>query len=256
MAEQEQVAEQQQMIAPFPAPPPFYKHFTKSNIKQLRQLRKDGCDNDGTARTNGGASNGASKQDLDILSLPPQLRYLIPPQPSTSDELTVFGIPVSVENKQQTLADRGVEQLYPDHESVHKNPQPQLIALARSLLTTFLSLLGVLSENPSLYDERVEALRQICENMHALINAYRPHQARETLILMMEERVERRREEIRKIEEGRVKTEEIWRKLNTDAEEAGAVGLQARGSAVKGERKDMLRQKSAWESLEQDMGEY
>ena len=43
--------------------------------------------------------------------------------------------------------------------------------------------------------QKLADLRTIMINMHHLINEYRPHQARETLILMMEEQVERCRRE-------------------------------------------------------------
>lgn len=250
--EVQQVEEATPMIAPFPAPPPFYQHFTARNLAQLRQKRKEAHLAHSTSSDNG----DAAKKELDMLSLPTELRYLIPPQPPTTGEFTVFGVPTTLEQQPQSLAERGVEQLFPDRDSVYKNPQPQLIALARSLLTTFLSLLGILSQSPELWDEQTYALRHICENMHALINGYRPHQARETLILMMEERIAQKRDEIRRINEGRAKTQEILQRLTLGVDGMGGAEMEGKsGVSHARERACLQRQKDAWASLQQGMTE-
>lgn len=59
-------AQPRMLSAVFPAPPPYYKHFTKQNVTKVRQIRKE-------AATNG--------DQVDVSSLPPELRYLIPPEP-------------------------------------------------------------------------------------------------------------------------------------------------------------------------------
>jgi mediator of RNA polymerase II transcription subunit 7 len=139
------------------------------------------------------------------------------------------------------------------------NPQPHLISLARSLLTTFLSLTGILSQNPELYQDRVQDLQTIMYNMHDLINQYRPHQARESLILMMEERVERMRAEIRAVDESKEKVDKLLAGLREGEMSHAGVVTERPGhqkstldDATTIQRKQ--RQRAAWAVLKGDEG--
>jgi mediator of RNA polymerase II transcription subunit 7 len=222
--------------APFPAPPPFYQHFTKENLNQLRRLRKEAQQSS--------ASNDAS---LDILKLPPELRYLIPPTPPSNDTTyRTFADHITRSAPDQTLADAGIEQLFPSHPSTYTNPAPHLIALARSLLTSFLQLVSVLSANPTLFESKIADLEVIMVNMHELVNQYRPHQARESLVLMMEERVAGMREEVRMIREGRGKVDELLRGLSEVGDSKG----QKRDEEGEGEKEEG---KDKWKEGQQDL---
>lgn len=256
------------MKAVWPAPPPFYKNFTKQNVNELRRLRKEaGVPSAGPSshtQLNGEQASELERKDVDILSLSAELRYLIPPQLPTDGAFTIFGQPKSLQPQDPTLADLEIEQIYPDHASVHKNPQPHLIALARSLLTKYLHILGVLSANPTdHWEQSTKELEKIVYNMHDLINRYRPHQARESLILMMEERVERMREEIRGIEEGERKAREMVSVFEGSGQGGGAGGPgvkegDGQGRELKiedGEVNTKLRQERAWAMLNAEMGE-
>lgn len=267
--EQQSQQPQEEQLAPlstvYPQPPPFYKNFSKQNVSELRRLRKEaGIPPSGPTpqgQTNGDDSNGEQKKDIDILSLPPELRYLIPPAPPADGNYTSFGQSNSLHPKDPNLADLEIEQLYPDHPSVHKNPQPHLIALARSLLTKYLHLLGVLSNNPEEYEQCTKELQTIVYNMHDLINKYRPHQARETLILMMEERVDKLRGEIRGIDEGAEKAKELLRGFEGDAErmrgeaDGGPKADERDGVGKDAEGRTKARQMRAWDMLDQEMNE-
>ncbi|KAI5371069.1 Putative mediator complex, subunit Med7 [Septoria linicola] len=251
------MAEEQQLVAPFPAPPPFYQHFTKQNRNRLRQLRKEAA----AASSSNTDNAAAEKQDIDILSLPAELRYLIPPPPPSTTKFTVFGQEIDLEAPEPTLAEAGIEQLYPSDPSVKTNPQPHLIALARSLLTTFLGLIGVLAANPELYEERVSDLQAIMFNMHSLINQYRPHQARESLIMLMEDRVARMRAEIRGVEEGKervgkllegMKSSEVALKGEGAGEDVKKVGMESVEDVLS--KKRVERQRATWAMLEAEMG--
>lgn len=178
------MASQQQhpIAAPFPAPPPFYHHFTKQNLERLRRLQKA---NEQTPHTNGDSTPSQQKPSSTILDLPPELRYLLPPPlPAPESTYRSFGSSISLSAPELSLTDAGIEQLYPSPDpgstgsvDAVTNPQSHLIALARSLLTTFLSLIGTLSINPELFGDKVDDLQTICYNMHDLINQYRPHQS-------------------------------------------------------------------------------
>ncbi len=123
------------------------------------------------------------------------------------------------------------------------------------MLTTYLSLIGTLSLNPELFGDRVDDLQTICYNMHDLINQYRPHQARETLVLLMEERVEGMREEVRRVREGRERVESVMRELGVKNEEEVGGGLvKEEGKAEDGgDQSEKQRQRSKWRAMEREM---
>lgn len=200
----EQQAQQPTVAAPFPAPPPFYQYFTPDNLAQLRKIRKE------AASSHEPTSGASQSEGLDILSVPLELRYLIPPPPpSPSSTYRTFNSHINPAAPDASLADAGIDQLYSLTPDLLENPQPQLLALARSLLTTFLALVGTLAANPTLYEERVNDIQTIMFNLHDVVNRYRPHQARESLILGMEERVESIRSEITRVREGKGKLKEL-----------------------------------------------
>ena len=238
--------------APFPAPPPFYTHFTKSNIARLRQLRRAAGI---PAATTDATIDSTSSRDIDILSLPIELRHLIPPEPPSDGKYTVFGDAIDPNAAERSLAERDVEQLYPHDASVRLNPQPHLIALTRSMLTTFLALAGILSQNPELYEEKVKDLHTIVMNIHELINQYRPHQARETLIMMMEERVDKMKKESQDIDQSKVKVVKLLQDihdmqrthaLQDDQHDTRNDKVQDASNAGR-----KVRQRAAWASLRQ-----
>ncbi|CZT17290.1 related to MED7-member of RNA Polymerase II transcriptional regulation mediator complex [Ramularia collo-cygni] len=227
------MGEPQVMAAPFPTPPPFWKHFTKQNVARAKQLR-------------------------DGETIDSELQYLIPPEPPSDGKYHSFGVPINLHEEPATLESAGIDQLYPTHPDVRLNPQPHLISLARSLLTTFLSLTGTLSQNPELYEETVTDLQTITYNMHDLINQYRPHQARESLILIMEERVERMKAENQAIDESKEKLAKLLQGI-----QEGALAQSVTESSSAAEKtiaedvatqKRRARQQAAWVALEREMG--
>lgn len=240
--------------APFPAPPPFYSHFTKSNIARLRQLRREAGV---PAAPIDATVDATSTKDIDVLSLPVELRYLIPPEPPSNGQYTVFGNAIDPNAAERSLAERDVEQLYSHDPSVRLNPQPHLIALTRSMLTTFLALTGVLSQNPELYEEKVKDLHTIVMNIHELINQYRPHQARETLIMMMEERVDKMKKESQDIELAKVKVvkllqdiQDMQRTHALQDDEYNRRNVTDQDASI---AKRKARQSAAWASLRQEV---
>ncbi|KAF2726175.1 hypothetical protein K431DRAFT_280198 [Polychaeton citri CBS 116435] len=247
--------------SPFPAPPPYWQTFTTDNLKRLRQSRKESAQAQGTSGEDGSESK---LQGSDALSLPAGLRTLVPPEPPADGKFTIFGLAHDLREPEPTLSEAGIEQLYPvSSTSETLNPQPHLLALTRSMLTTFLALTGVLSQNPMLQEEKTKDLQTMAFNIHDLVNKYRPHQARETLILMMEERVEKMRGEVKEIREMRTKVKDALDVLKLQGEKAadahserlheedqefppGKTGMEGNMQG---------KQKVAWKALEQEMGE-
>jgi len=83
-----------------------------------------------------------------------------------------------------------------------------------------------------------------------VINEYRPHQARETLIQMMEEQVRQGREEIRICRETEERVREALGSLGKDLEVAGVEG----GRKRKRERGKAWEERRVWEMLEREVG--
>ena len=92
-------------------------------------------------------------------------------------------------------------------------------------------------------------------SMQELINAYRPHQARESLILEMEGRVRGMRGEVERIREAGGRVEGLLGGLSSG--EGGGRGVKGEGDGggkgtemvdgVEGERRE--RQRGAWDAL-------
>jgi len=188
------MAEQQQanaLAAAFPSPPPFWQHFTPENLSRIAALRAAS-----TPDGKGGALLDAARARL--LDLPPELRFLQPPEPPAEGVYRCFGDIYNLNEELPSLEEQGIEQLYPTPtilEGKHSDRAFILKRIAKSLLLNFLELVGILSVNPEQYEDKIKDLRTLFINFHHLLNEYRPHQARESLILMMQDQLDRSRAE-------------------------------------------------------------
>lgn len=93
-------------------------------------------------------------------------------------------------------------------------------------------------------------------NMHALINEYRPHQARQTLIERMEEQVRRKREEVEGVRKMGEKVREVLGSFGSvdggDKVENGI--LVAEDSVGVEQARKIDAQRATWEALEDVVG--
>ncbi|KAM6924136.1 mediator of RNA polymerase II transcription subunit 7 [Xenentodon cancila] len=82
------------------------------------------------------------------------------------------------------LESQGIERLHP----IQFDHKRELKKLNMSILVNFLDLLDILIKSPGSIkrEEKLEDIKLLFVHMHHLINEYRPHQARETLRVMME----------------------------------------------------------------------
>ncbi|RHZ61299.1 Mediator of RNA polymerase II transcription subunit 7 [Aspergillus turcosus] len=197
-------AGQQRPLTAFAPPPPLWKHFTPDNLKRLEEIKKEASKGeDGKPR-----KKKWTPAELRSLQLPPELRFLVPPEIPTSGHYSVFGELQSLSTTLPSLQEQGIEQLYPstpietdpDKPSQPLNHAYYLLKISKSLLLNFLEFVGILSIAPEQFQSKVEDLRNLFINAHHLLNLYRPHQARESLIMMMEEQLNRSREEIQQME--------------------------------------------------------
>lgn len=152
--------------APFPAPPPFWRHFTTDNLARLSEQQSPAASDDGSAP-----------------KLPFELAVLRPPPPPIAGEYRTFDRP----NQVRPQADPPPSEiLLFDPADPHFNPAVMLTKLTKSLMLNFLELTTIVTENPSERTEKIQDIRRLIINVHAVINMYRPHQARESVKEMLE----------------------------------------------------------------------
>jgi mediator of RNA polymerase II transcription subunit 7 len=280
------------LAAAFPSPPLFYQHFTPENLDRIATLRaaqQSGQANTSpdTHTTSGEAPT--SNPALRLLDLPPELRFLQPPEPPSDGVYRSFGDKFDVSKLSKlsslnifeailtlvsaqlneglpSLTSQGISQLYTppttpspsgsaSGPSSHSDRALILKRLAKSLLLNFLELMGIMSINPEQYAEKIQDLRTLFINFHHLLNEYRPHQARESLILMMEEQLERARSETNGIEAMKAKVEGILSGLaqaklaGGEEEGAGEKGYEGDGRAEVGDVEMAI-----WEELRREFG--
>lgn len=107
------------------------------------------------------------------------------PPPPIRDSYMMFGNQFQCDDLIiRPLESQGIERLHP----VQFDHKRELKKLNMSILVNFLDLLDILIKSPGSLkrDEKLEDLKLLFVHMHHLINEYRPHQARETLRVMME----------------------------------------------------------------------
>ncbi|GAM89760.1 hypothetical protein ANO11243_077990 [Dothideomycetidae sp. 11243] len=193
--------------AAFPDPPPYYKHFTKANLGRLRDIVRS---------ANGGAI-GEAAPEPNSEAVPDDLRCLVPPEPPADGKYRSFGIHHDLTRLQLNQPDisleaAGITQIYMSSPQ-STDPTPKLLALSRAILLNFLELVGIMSNDPESATEKIEDLQTLFYNAHDLINQYRPHQARESLIMMMEDQLDRSKTEIAAVKESRQKTLDLLKTI-------------------------------------------
>ncbi len=107
------------------------------------------------------------------------------PPPPIRDSYMMFGNQFQCDDLIiRPLESQGIERLHP-MQFDHKR---ELKKLNMSILVNFLDLLDILIKSPGSIkrEEKLEDLKLLFVHIHHLINEYRPHQARETLRVMME----------------------------------------------------------------------
>lgn len=102
--------------------------------------------------------------------------------------------------------------------------------------------------------EKFQDISTIVKNMHALINEYRPHQARETLINMMEEQLERKRAEVDGIKRMKEKVEETFVEFSKNAPESEASAITDGLHGVAADEKRGSSQRRMWQGMGELVG--
>jgi mediator of RNA polymerase II transcription subunit 7 len=288
MDAQQQDEDENIVISFFPDPPPFWKHFTTANQERLQQVAKESATVIDDTKPVITRPFGASLSAEQISCLPTELRYLVPPPPPADEkEFTVFsqitrarGTDTFMMNMEhisralvaeQVLEEWTYEPLYPSANadaptqtnststSATLDRQNYLLRFLRSIMLSYISLLGIVASNPTspLKNEKLKDMLNMVTNMHALINEYRPHQARETLIRKMEDHVERKKSEIEGVKKMAEKVKVV---LKTCGQEAEGLYKHDQGPPDEGvvvvseEEKRVESQRRMWEAMDDLLG--
>uniref|UniRef100_A0A6A7GB59 Mediator of RNA polymerase II transcription subunit 7 n=1 Tax=Hirondellea gigas TaxID=1518452 RepID=A0A6A7GB59_9CRUS len=108
-----------------------------------------------------------------------------PPPPPVHSEYSMFGVPFGTDEPIiRPLESQSIRRLYPQSYDQRR----ELKKLNHSVLVNFMDLLDILIKCPdsSKRTDKIEDLKLLFINMHHLINEFRPHQARETVRVMLE----------------------------------------------------------------------
>lgn len=207
----------------YPPPPPFYKFFTSENILKLNELRAKGVTDDQIRDI----------EDLKFLvsPIPPkgeqyrsfgelwwfedkhvglkesgveQIYGDSTPGEENEDDAKLSNGTIkldknlnsSIAKQNQSLEKIEDEDTEADEEVFSQFRINELKKMTKSLLLNFLELVGLLAKNPLLSAKKIDHIRTILINIHHLLNSYRLHQSRESLILSMQEKLEETKEEI------------------------------------------------------------
>lgn len=237
----------------FPSPPLFWQSFTPENLERISSFRAAQPQAAFTSKS----TDPATALTIRVLDLPPELRYLQPPEPPQDGIYRCFGEVLRLEDPIISLEDQGFKQLYTPprtptdgdiHSRKHTDREFILKRLAKSIMLNFLELLGVLSVNPEQYEGKVADLKTLFMNFHHLLNEYRPHQARESLILLMQDQLDRSRAETQGIRDMKEKVEGILEGL------CQAKLIEENGEVVS----EVKTEEGAevWEALEKEFGSW
>ncbi|CAL9039843.1 mediator of RNA polymerase II transcription subunit 7a-like [Musa acuminata AAA Group] len=129
------------------------------------------------------------------------------PPPPVQGTYPLFGATYTTDVVLPSLEDQGVRQLYPKGPTI--DFKRELTSLNRELQLHILELADVLVERPSQYARRVEDISLIFKNLHHLLNSLRPHQARATLIHILERQIQQRKQAIEDIKRRREEAQRL-----------------------------------------------
>jgi mediator of RNA polymerase II transcription subunit 7 len=130
-----------------------------------------------------------------------------------------------------------------------------LTKITKSILLNFLELTTILSADPSAATPKLEDIKRLFLNAHHLINMYRPHQARETLIMMMEEQLEQGRREMEECDRVRRKVDESLREMEGFGRDSEVGGRGMNGVGGEAKTKEVEDTQRLWQMIhELDQG--
>lgn len=168
------------ILALYPPPPPFAQFFSEENEEKLNQFRLENPEGEA----------------------PGELRFLEPPKQPEGTHYSGYGNLWSFEDRLPLLKDTKWDQLYQSNDELItlETKITELHKLVDLLLLNFLELIGMVSVDPSKAEPKINNISLILININHLLNTYRPHQSRESLIMLLKKLIEAKRKEIEEID--------------------------------------------------------
>ncbi|KAG5360112.1 Mediator of RNA polymerase II transcription subunit 7 [Yarrowia sp. B02] len=224
------------LLSVYPPPPWYYRYFTDENLAKVK--------------------DSAGSDNAELSEAP--LKYLTPPSPPEVGAYHNFGDVWQVNDKLATLEDLGITQVY-DGAAIRGEGQEsgarvlELKKLTKSLLLAFVELTGIMGVSPEQFPAKFENVRVLLINIHHILNEYRPHQARESLVTLMQQQINDKKQHVENIRQSCDKVRETIRVLSKqfdqvdEFEETGGVTTKE-VKYVSGKEKDLLVVKMAEEA--------
>lgn len=218
----------------YPPPPWYYRYFTDENVALVKDSDKP-----------------------DEIEKSDKLKYLSPPSPPAAGAYHNFGDVWQVNDKLATLEDLGITQVY-DGAAIRGEGQEsgarvlELKKLTKSLLLAFVELTGIMGVAPEQFPAKFENVRVLLINIHHILNEYRPHQARESLVTLMQQQITDKKQHLENIRQSCDKVRDTIKVLSKqfdqvdEFEETGGVTTKE-VKYVTGKDKDLLVVKLAKE---------
>lgn len=122
--------------------------------------------------------------------------------------------------------------------------------IVRSILMNFLELVGQISQDPTATELKLKDIETLFLNAHHIVNEYRPHQARETLILMTEERIAKLKAEIQSVKDMKQKIDSLPASLPSFTED---IVMETNGAEPESEDSEHELVDATWASLGEEL---
>jgi len=189
---------------PFPSPPSHYTNYTTHNLNLLRLLKERSSQPElSSAQQHDILHDQSDVPDWPLTQLEkPRVDWILDDPEGCYD---VFGDRWFIKEPIPSLADMGGNQLYPIDPSVDR--RPALLSILRTLVVSYSTLTKSLlappppTNVPPEWQQHVEWITVMAQNIMAAANDLRPVQARCNLELMMKRQLDLRKEETRILHE-------------------------------------------------------